>query len=152
MSSQRLETASKPSVLLPANRWQPAFYTPRISRLSDGDEIIRFAAEHFIVLKGFRAGQPLVFTAWQKWLLRALFERDAETKRLRYRRALIGLPRKQGKSLMLSAVGVYGLITGEAGAEVYVVAGDRQQARIIFGEAKQQIQMSRVLSQECKVY
>ena len=152
MSSHRSDSASKRSVLLPASKWQPAFYTPRISKLTDGDEIIRFAADHFIVLKGFRAGDPLLFTAWQKWLLRALFERDAETQRLRYRRALIGLPRKQGKSLMLSAVAVYGLITGESGAEVYVVAGDRQQARIIFGEAKQQVQMSPVLSQECKVY
>lgn len=152
MSSPRSDSASKRSVLLPATRWQPAFYTPRISKVSDGDEIIRFAADHFIVLKGFRAGEPLLFTAWQKWLLRALFERDAETMRLRYRRALIGLPRKQGKSLMLSAVAVYGLITGESGAEVYVVAGDRQQARIIFGEAKQQVQMSALLSQECKVY
>ena len=152
MSSQRSDSESKRSGLLPASKWQPAFYTPRISRLTDGDEIIRFAADHFIVLKGFRAGEPLTFTAWQKWLLRALFERDEETMRLRYRRALIGLPRKQGKSLMLSAVAVYGLITGESGAEVYVVAGDRQQARIIFGEAKQQIQMSTVLSQECKVY
>jgi phage terminase large subunit-like protein len=143
---------SKRNALLPADRWRPAFYTPRISKLTDGDEIIRFAAEHFVVVKGFRAGEPLVFTAWQKWLLRALFERDAETMRLRYRRALIGLPRKQGKSLMLSAVAVYGMIAGESGAEVYVVAGDRQQARIIFGEAKQQIQMSSVLSRECKVY
>lgn len=152
MSSRRSGSASKRSVLLPATKWQPAFYTPRISPLTDGDEIIRFAAEHFVVLKGFRAGEPLAFTAWQKWLLRALFERDAETQRLRYRRALIGLPRKQGKSLMLSAVAVYGMIAGESGAEVYVVAGDRQQARIIFGEAKQQVQMSSVLSQECKVY
>jgi len=152
MSSPRSDSASKRSVLLPASRWQPAFHTPRISRLSDGDEIIEFARQNFVVLKGFRAGEPLVFTAWQKWLLRALFERDAETQRLRYRRALIGLPRKQGKSLMLSAVAVYGMIAGESGAEVYVVAGDRQQARIIFGEAKQQIQMSGVLSQECRVY
>jgi len=152
MSSQRSGSASKRSVLLPASKWQPTYHTPRISKVTDGDEIIRFAADHFVVLKGFRAGEPLIFTQWQKWLLRALFERDEETMRLRYRRALIGLPRKQGKSLMLSAVAVYGLITGESGAEVYVVAGDRQQARIIFGEAKQQVQMSSVLSQECKVY
>ncbi len=36
---------------------------------------------------------------------------------------------------MLSAVGVYGMIAGEAGSEVYAVANDRQQARIIFNEA-----------------
>jgi phage terminase large subunit-like protein len=68
--------------------------------------------------------------------------------RLRYRRALIGLPRKQGKSLMMSAVGVYGMIAGEAGSEVYAVANDRQQARIIFNEAKQQIVNSPMLNAE----
>jgi phage terminase large subunit-like protein len=120
--------------------------------LTDGDEIIKFAARHFTVIKGFRAGQPLVFTPWQKWLLRALFERDDVTSRLRYRRALIGLPRKQGKSLMLSTIAVYGMITGESGAEIYVVAGDREQARIIFNESKHQIMNSPMLSQECKVY
>ena len=151
MSSQTLEGASKRSAMLPTDRWRPTYYTPRQHTLTDGDEIIRFAADHFVVLKGFRAGDPLLFTTWQKWLMRSLFERT-EQGRLRYRRALIGLPRKQGKSLMLSAVGVYGLIAGEPGAENYVVAGDRQQARIIFNEAKQQVLGSRLLSTECKVY
>ncbi len=138
--------------MLPADRWRPTYYTPRKSKLTDGDEIIDFAFEQFTVLKGFKAGMPLMFTPWQKWLMRSLFERDATTKRLRYRRALIGLPRKQGKSLMLSTVGVYGMIAGESGAEIYVVAGDREQARIIFNESKQQILSSPTLSTECRVY
>jgi phage terminase large subunit-like protein len=137
--------------MLPNSKWAPTFHTSRIYRSSDGDELIKFAEQNFHVLKGFRAGQPLQFTAWQRWLLRALFERK-ENGRLRYRRALVGLPRKQGKSLMGSAIAVYGMIAGEAGAEVYAVAGDRQQARIIFNEAKQQIVMSPTLSNVAKVY
>jgi len=152
MSSTTFDAGLKRNALSPTNRWRPAYYTPRRSSLTDGDEIIEFAARHFMVIKGFKAGQPLLFTPWQKWLLRALFERDAVTRRLRYRRALIGLPRKQGKSLMLSTVAVYGMITGESGAEIYVVAGDREQARIIFNESKQQILGSAMLSSECKVY
>lgn len=137
--------------MLPTAKWQPTFYTPRIYKHTDGDEVIQFAQDHFRVLKGFRAGDPLTFTSWQKWLMRALFERN-DDGRLRYRRALIGLPRKQGKSLMGSTIAVYGMIAGEPGAEVYAVAGDRQQARIIFNEAKQQIQQSPMLSQVAKVY
>jgi phage terminase large subunit-like protein len=151
MGSLNSVAGSKRNGLTPTARWSPAFYTPRISRASDGDEIIRFAEEHFLVLKGFRAGQPLRFTPWQKWLLRALYERE-ESGRLRYRRALIGLPRKQGKSLMLSAVAVYGMVAGESGAEVYAVAGDREQARIIFGEATRQVEGSPMLRAECRVY
>jgi phage terminase large subunit-like protein len=104
------------------------------------------------VLKGFKAGLPLEFTDWQKWLMRGLLERNDTTMRLRYRRALVGLPRKNGKSLMMSALGVYSMIAGEAGGEIYAVANDRQQARIIFNEAKQQIQNSPLLNSEAKIY
>ena len=136
--SSVISTNALPKSVHPADKWKPAFYTARKNKATDGDEIVSFAQNYFNVLKGFRSGEPLVFTNWQKWLLRSLYERDDVTGRLRYRRALIGLPRKQGKSLMMSAVGVYGMIAGESGSEVYAVANDRQQARIIFNEAKQQ--------------
>lgn len=135
----------------PNKLWAPAFYTPNISKISDGDDVIIFA-EHFLRLtKGVKAHQPLVFTDWQQWLLRAMLERN-DVGRLRYKRALIGLPRKQGKSLLGSALALYGLFAGEAGAEVYSAAGDRQQARIVFEEAKQQILQSPALMAECKIY
>jgi phage terminase large subunit-like protein len=151
MTSTKSAIASKRSGLAPQVKWQPTYYTARKYKDTDGDELIAFAENHFRVLKGFRAGEPLQFTAWQKWLLKSLYERNADG-RLRYRRALIGLPRKQGKSLMGSAIAVYSMIAGEPGAEVYAVAGDRQQARIIFNEAKQQIQNSPMLMQIAKVY
>lgn len=151
MSSTKSERVSKRRGITPNQAWQPAFYTPRRYTQTDGDELIRFAEAHFRVMKGFRAGETLEFTRWQRWLLRGLLERN-DDGRLRYRRALIGLPRKQGKSLMGSALAVYSMIAGEPGAEVYAVAGDRQQARIIFNEAKQQVQQSPMLSQVTKVY
>jgi phage terminase large subunit-like protein len=151
MSSTKSERVSKQRGITPHRDWSPAFYTARKYDLTDGDELIRFAENHFRVMKGFRAGEPLEFTRWQRWLLRGLMERRDDGK-LRYRRALIGLPRKQGKSLMGSALAVYSMIAGEPGAEVYAVAGDRQQARIIFNEAKTQVQNSPMLSGIAKVY
>lgn len=145
-------TGVLPKSVQPLSKWQPAFYTPRKYRTTDGDELIEFAEAHFQVLKGFKAGLPLEFTDWQKWLMRGLLERNDTTMRLRYRRALVGLPRKNGKSLMMSALGVYSMIAGEAGGEIYAVANDRQQARIIFNEAKQQIQNSPLLNSESKIY
>ena len=53
---------------------------------------------------------------------------------------------------MGSALALYGLLAGEPGAEVYSAAGDRQQGRIVFGEAKAQVLNSPLLSKECKVY
>lgn len=137
--------------MLPDKAWQPAYFTQGVDETSDGDELIAFAHQHFKVLKGLRAGEPLDFTDWQKWLLRSLLERRKSDGKFRYRRALIGLPRKQGKSLMGSALAVYSMIAGEAGSEIYAVASDKDQARIIFGEAKQQILSSPVLSAEARV-
>jgi phage terminase large subunit-like protein len=142
---------SQRSAPKPKQAWKPTFYTPRENKQSDGDLVTQFAAEWLVTSKGVRAGEPLLFTEWQQWLLNALLERRPDG-RLRNRRALIGLPRKQGKSLLGSTLALYGLFAGEAGAEVYSAAGDRQQARIVFNEAKQQIQNSPMLSAECNVY
>jgi phage terminase large subunit-like protein len=98
-----------------------------------------------------KSGEPLEFVAWQEWLVENLLERRPDG-RLRYRRALIGVPRKQGKSLLGSALALYGLFAGEAGAEVYSAAGDRQQAKIVFNEARDQVVNNPVLASKCKVY
>tara|TARA_R110000822_G_scaffold121075_6_gene254821 strand:- start:2970 stop:4454 length:1485 start_codon:yes stop_codon:yes gene_type:complete len=144
-------TKSQRSALKPNKSWAPTYYVDRKYSNTDGDLVTQFAENWLSVTKGVLAGEALEFTPWQKWLFNALLERRTDS-RLRYRRALIGLPRKQGKSLMGSALALYGLLAGEAGAEVYSAAGDRQQGRIVFGEAKQQVLNSPLLSRECKVY
>lgn len=101
--------------------------------------------------KGIAAGEPLVFTDWQASLIDSLYERRPDGL-LRYKRSLVGLPRKNGKSLIGSVIALNGLIEGEPGAEVYSAAGDRQQARIVFGEARQQVLNSPELASICKVY
>ena len=118
---------------------------------SDGRLVVDFASTFLHVSKGVRAGQPLVLTRWQSDLLDNLFERRPDGL-LRYRRSLIGLARKNGKSLLGSLIGLYALIEGEPGAEVYSAAGDRQQARVVFNEAKWQVTQSPALSGVCKVY
>ena len=84
------------------------------------------------------AGDPLVLRDWQKQLLGHLFARKANG-RLRHRVALIGLPRKNGKSSLGSALALDGLVFGGNGAEVYTAAAEKEQARIVFGETKRMI-------------
>ena len=108
-----------------------------------------FAATFMHVSKGVRAGEALVLTAWQKKLIENLYERR-EDGLLRYKRSVIGLGRKNGKSLLGSLIALYGLIEGEHGAEVYSAAGDRRQARVVFDEARWQVQQSPALSGICK--
>jgi len=129
----------------------PQLSMPRLSAVTDGDLVADFAESFLHVSKGKLAGGPLVLTEWQRHLLDGLFERRADG-RLRFQRSLIGLPRKNGKSLLGSAIALYQLIEGEAGAEVYAAAGDRQQARVVFNEAKWQVVNSPALSGICKVY
>lgn len=136
----------------PAPHWAPAWSVPSLSPYSRGDDVTDFSVSLLTASRGFKAGQPLEFTAWQSWLIERLMETDPETGLLRYRRALIGLPRKNGKSLLGTAIALEHLVYGPQGAQVYSAAGDRQQARIVFGEARDQVMRNPALSRVIKVY
>jgi phage terminase large subunit-like protein len=71
---------------------------------------------------------------------------------MRYRRAIIGLPRKNGKSLLGTAIALEHLVYGPHGGQVYSAASDRSQAKIVFGEASQQVLNNPALSRIMKVY
>jgi phage terminase large subunit-like protein len=107
----------------------------------DGDDVIDTLEALCTVSKdGFaaRAGDPLVLRSWQKTLLRYLFARRPDGRR-RHRTALIGMPRKNGKSAIGSGLALDGLLFDGEGAEVYSAAAEREQARIVFAEAKRMI-------------
>ena len=64
-----------------------------------------------------RAGGPLILRDWQRTLLEHLFAWDEDG--LRNRISLVGMPRKNGKSALGAVLGLYSLILGPKGAEVY---------------------------------
>jgi phage terminase large subunit-like protein len=97
-----------------------------------------------------RAGSPLVLRDWQKLLLEHLFAWDDEG--LRNRISLVGMPRKNGKSALGAALGLYSLILGPKGAECYSVAAEKDQARIVFQDAKRTVEASAELSAITKLY
>lgn len=131
---------------------KPSWYTSWCDgAATDGDAVVDFASSFLHVEKGVRAGEPLSLVGWQVELLRALYARDVDGRR-RYRRAVIGLGRKNGKSLLGSVIALHGLIEGGSGAEVYAAAGDRQQARVVFDEARRQVLNSPALNGICKIY
>lgn len=130
----------------------PAWSVPQLSDHSLGDNVINFASSLLKASRGFKQGEPLVFTEWQSWLMRRLFELDPETGLMRYRRAVIGLPRKNGKSLLGTAIALEHLVFGDHGSQVYSAASDRAQAKIVFGEARQQVLNNPALSRIIKVY
>lgn len=87
---------------------------------------------------------------WQKQLLLRLFARRADGRR-RHRTALIGMPRKNGKSALGSGLALDGLLFDGRGAEVYSAAAEKEQARIVFGETKRMVQAKPDLLAETNV-
>lgn len=135
----------------------PAWLTPvseEAIRAGKGEAVIDFAEVFGIITKDSiagRAGSPIHLRDWQKELLRNVFA--YENGGLKHRINLIGMPRKQGKSALASVLGVYGLVAqGIRGAEVYSCAADRDQARIVFADAKRMIEASPDLMEMAKLY
>lgn len=106
--------------------------------LQRADRFLSFGQElkHY---KGEWAGQPIIWQPHQRFRLGSLFGwTDCRTGLRRFRHAYFELPRKQGKSLEDAVVGVYStFFDGEPGAEGYCAATKKDQARIVFGDAKQ---------------
>jgi phage terminase large subunit-like protein len=107
-----------------------------------GEHVTAFAKTFIRQTKGRWAGQPLELEVWQRDLLDELYLVD-EHGNFVYREALVGVPRKNGKSTLCSAIALYGLLaSGEAGAEVYAAAGSKDQARIVFDQARAFVEAS----------
>jgi phage terminase large subunit-like protein len=97
------------------------------------------------------AGQLLNLRGWQRLLLGNLLARRPDGK-YRHRQALVGVARKNGKSALGAGVGLAGLVLGPHGGEVYSLAADREQARIVFGTARRMVELDSELSSLLKVY
>lgn len=105
--------------------------------------------------KGKWAGKPVLLEIWQKALVSALFGFvDKDTGLRQYRELILIVARKNGKSTLASALGLYLLIAdGEGGPEIYSAATKRDQAKIIWDEAVRMVKKSPALSKRnaCKV-
>ena len=119
---------------------------------SDGPSVIEFIEAFCRESIGERAGRPLKLQGWQRDLLVDLFEREPNGRR-RYREALIGMARKNGKSSLSAGLALYLLLMdGEPGAQVFSCAGDKDQARIVFGTAKAMVEQDAELAEVLTVY
>ena len=103
--------------------------------------------------KGELAGKPLLLEDWQKKIIGDLFGWKEENGLRKYRTAFIEIPRKNGKSTLCAAIGLYMLFSDdERGSEVYSAAGDRAQAGIVFEIAKRMIITNAELTKRSKVF
>lgn len=108
-------------------------------------------------VKGALAGKPITLMAWHVFILINIFgfvvplidemtgqqvlDEDGDTVMVRrFRTAYDEVARKNAKSTLSSGIGLYMTgADGEGGAEVYSAATTRDQARIVFDDAKNMI-------------
>lgn len=102
--------------------------------------------------KGAWSGKPVILELWQKAAIAAAFgfiHKIDETRK--YREILLVVGRKNGKSTLASAIGLYLMMAdAEPGAEVFAVATKYDQAKIIWAEAKKMVKKSEVLNKRIR--
>lgn len=83
-------------------------------------------------------GERIKLEPWQRFIVGCLFGWVRKSDGLRrFREAYLEIPRKNGKSVLAAAIGLYMLVAdGEFGAEVYSGATSEKQAWEVFRPAK----------------
>lgn len=104
--------------------------------------------------KGAFAGKAFSLLDYQTQLiLRPLFGWIRQDGTRRFRKAYIEIPKKNGKTQLIAGLALYMLLGDhEPGAEVYVAAADRDQARILFKAAVAMVEANAALSKRLIVY
>ena len=117
--------------------------------LTDGPRFAAFCERYIRHTKGRQfAGKPLVLEDFQREFFDELLSVDERGQRY-YTEAVWGLPRKNGKSTSVASFGLFmACADAEPGAEVYAAAAAKQQARIIFDQARRFVDASPELSAE----
>ena len=96
-------------------------------------------------------GKPIKLQLFQKAAIQAIFGIVDDDGIRRFKEVLWIMGRKNGKSVLLSALGLYMQIGDkEGGAEVDCVASKRDQAKIVFSEARNMVKQSPYLAKYIK--
>lgn len=113
---------------------------------------IEFVENYCKHSKGTMGGKPFILELWQKALVAATFGIVHKIDRTRkYREVLLVVARKNGKSTLAAAIGLYMQVAdGEPGAEIYACATKKDQAKIIWLESKRMVKKSPVLLRRIK--
>lgn len=115
-------------------------------------KVITFIEQYCKQSKGKNGGLPLTLQLWQKAFLSAVFGFvSKETGLRKYREACLIVARKNGKSTLGSGTGNYLLFADkEKGPEIVSVATKKDQAKIVWKEARNMVKKSPALNKRAK--
>lgn len=118
---------------------------------SKADRAVKFI-QNLKHTKGKWDGKKFMLLPWQEQIVRDIFGIVRADGKRQFLTAYVEIPKKQGKSELAAAIALYLLYAdGEASAEVYGAACDRNQASIVFDVAKQMVMKSPALMKRSKI-
>ena len=117
-----------------------------------GSRVVKFIQKFCVHGEGDFFGEPFKLDDWQKALIYELYELD-DKKRRKYRESMIGLPKGNGKSALIAALGLYELLgAGVTSPLVAVAAASYEQANLVFGTMKTMCNESPLLKDMVETY
>lgn len=97
-------------------------------------------------------GLPFVLQPWQAFIVGSLFGWLTADGSRRFRNAYIETAKGNGKTPLAAGIGLYGLVADdEAAPEIYCAAAGRDQAGILFTDAKRMVARSPALATRLEV-
>jgi phage terminase large subunit-like protein len=119
----------------------------------EADRVCEFFEDFLRHSKGEWAGKPFTLQPWQRAVLRRLFGWRRPDGTRRYRKLYEEVPRKNGKSTFAAGVALFLTFSDrELGADVFGAATDKNQAKLVFNEAKSMVEASPELKAISQVY
>ena len=125
---------------------------------TEGLKVIRFIERNCVFTNGKWIGQPFVLLDWEKQLIIDGFElvpcsRHPGEWHRRYRTWYVTIGKKNGKTELVAAIGLYLLIgDGKPAATVLCAAAGEDQADLVFGAAATMAEMSSTLPDHLQVW
>lgn len=97
-------------------------------------------------VKGPLRGKPIELEPWQQFAFACLLGfKVVETGRRKFKSAYIQVPRKNAKSTVAAMLSSWFLVMEEGQQDIYTAAVSRDQARIVFDDARQMCLLSKPL-------
>ncbi len=117
---------------------------------TEGRRVRKFVSH--LTLGGSYLGKPFRLLVWQKLVIDEIYRLNADGTR-KHRTAILGIARKNGKTQLAAALALYHLCadTRDTAPEVVCAANTREQARLLFREARRMVLASPILRDMCTV-
>lgn len=113
------------------------------------EEVIQFI--ELLHLTGDFEGEPFLLLDWQKEIISDVYGTLKPNGRRQYEHAYLEIPKKNGKTTLIGALGLRHVVCDPPGGEIYCCAAEKEQAAISYRMAKSMIDQEPALAKMIKV-